>query len=47
LAAAILSAVANGDRVLAIAPSHAAVDALTHAILVCNIISYLKYAYLL
>lgn len=33
LAAAILSAVANGDRVVAVAPSHAAVDALTQAIL--------------
>ncbi len=32
LAAAILSAVANGDRVLAVAPSHAAVDALTRSI---------------
>ncbi len=33
LAAAILSAVSNGDRVLAVAPSHAAVDALTMSIL--------------
>ena len=33
LAAAILSAAANGDRILAVAPSHAAVDALAQAIL--------------
>ena len=29
-----MSAVANGDRVLAVAPSHAAVDALAQAILI-------------
>ena len=33
LAAVILSALANGSRVLAVAPSHAAVDALTMALL--------------
>jgi len=42
LAAAILSAVANGERVLATAPSHAAVDALASAIIVRYLIVLFK-----